>query len=95
MDEVVVRRVVGVVTLAIVAFLLSWLLPRPGLDRLRGGEERVVTMDLTRPDSRPEERAVGVTPESVQEAAAAAEPEAVPTAPGEQRREPTRSVGVA
>ena len=55
MDEVVLRRVVGVVTLAIAAFLLSWLLPRPGLDRLRGEGERVVTVDLTRPDSRPQE----------------------------------------
>ena len=55
MDEVLLRRLVGVVTLAIAAFLLSWLLPRPGLDRLRGEGERVVTVDLTRPDARPQE----------------------------------------
>lgn len=55
MDEVVLRRVVGVITLAIAAFLLSWLLPRPGLDRLRGEGERVVTVDLTRPDAVPQE----------------------------------------
>lgn len=55
MDEVVLRRVVGVLTLAIAAFLLSWLLPRPGLDRLRGEGERVVTVDLTRPDAVPQE----------------------------------------
>lgn len=55
MDEVVLRRVVGVLTLAVAAFLLSWLLPRPGLDRLRGEGERVVTVDLTRPDAAPQE----------------------------------------
>lgn len=55
MDEVVLRRVVGVLTLALAAFLLSWLLPRPGLDRLRGEGERVVTVDLTRPDATPQE----------------------------------------
>ena len=55
MDEVVLRRVVGVIALAIAAFLLSWLLPRPGLDRLRGEGERVVTVDLTRPDAVPQE----------------------------------------
>jgi DedD protein len=91
MDEVVVRRVVGILTLAIIAFLLSWLLPRPGLDRLRGANERVVTMDLTRPDSRPEE--VLSSPEegaAVADAAAVesseadqGEPQAVPPAPGQ------------
>ena len=55
MDEVLVRRLAGLLTLATVAFLLSWLLPRPGLERLQGSEERVVTMDLTRADSLPEE----------------------------------------
>ncbi|MGQ0529513.1 MAG: SPOR domain-containing protein [Panacagrimonas sp.] len=55
MDEVLQRRLVGVLTLGIAAFLLSWLLPRPGLERLQGGAERVVTMDLTRADSLPEE----------------------------------------
>jgi DedD protein len=75
MDEVVLRRVVGVITLAIAAFLLSWLLPRPGLDRLRGEGERVMTVDLTRPDSRPQE----VLPPSAEEAAAV-EPQPAPTA---------------
>lgn len=55
MDEVLRRRLVGVLTLGIAAFLLSWLLPRPGLERLQGSAERVVTMDLTRADSLPEE----------------------------------------
>lgn len=54
MDETLLRRLVGLVTLAILAFLLSWLLPRPGLQRLEG--ERVVTMDLTRADSQPQEQ---------------------------------------
>jgi DedD protein len=75
MDEVVLRRVVGVVTLAIAAFLLSWLLPRPGLDRLRGEGERVVTVDLTRPDSRPRE----ILP-PLPEEAAAVEPQPARTA---------------
>jgi DedD protein len=75
MDEVVLRRVVGVITLAIAAFLLSWLLPRPGLDRLRGEGERVVTVDLTRPDSRPQE----ILPPSPEEAAAV-EPQPAQTA---------------
>lgn len=56
-DEVLKRRLVGLFTLAVAAFLLSWLLPRPGLERLRAHGERVVTIDLTRPDSLPEERA--------------------------------------
>lgn len=55
MDEVLVRRLIGLLTLLVAAFLLSWLLPRPGLHRLQGEGERVVTMDLTRPDSLPEE----------------------------------------
>lgn len=55
MDEALLRRVVGLLTLGVIAFLLSWLLPRPGLERLQGGSERIVTMDLTRPDSQPEE----------------------------------------
>ncbi|TDU32496.1 DedD protein [Panacagrimonas perspica] len=92
MDEVVVRRVVGILTLAIIAFLLSWLLPRPGLDRLRGADERVVTMDLTRADSRPEEGGLSSIEEgpALAEAAAAespeadqGEPQAVPPAAGQ------------
>lgn len=57
MDETLLRRLVGLATLAIAAFLLSWLLPRPGLQRLQG--ERVVTMDLSRADSQPEEQLPG------------------------------------
>lgn len=55
MDELLTRRIVGLLTLILAALLLSWLLPRPGLHRLQGEGERVVTMDLTRPDSQPEE----------------------------------------
>ena len=90
MDEVVARRVVGVLTLAIAAFLLSWLLPRPGLERLRGEQERVVTMDLTRADSRPEEAplpASGDDEAFVGSARENAEPQAPPTAPGETQRD--------
>lgn len=65
MDEVLLRRLVGVLTLALAAFLLSWLLPRPGLRSLQGETPRVVTMDLRQPDSVPVEGA----------AATAAEPE--------------------
>lgn len=91
MDEVVVRRVVGILTLAVIAFLLSWLLPRPGLDRLRGADERVVTMDLTRPDSRPEEASSSPDEGAALADAAAVEsseadqgePQAVPSAPGQ------------
>lgn len=59
MDEALIRRLVGLLTIAIAAFMLSWLLPRPGLQRLQGDSERVVTMDLTRPDSLPEEAEPG------------------------------------
>lgn len=90
MDEVLVRRLVGLLTLVVVAFLLSWLLPRPGLQRLQAEGERVVTMDLTRPDSQPEEvlasdadaeaaleaSAITESPASVSQPAATAAPEA-------------------
>lgn len=76
MDEVLVRRLVGLLTLVVVAFLLSWLLPRPGLQRLQAEGERVVTMDLTQPDSQPEEVLAG-------EPAAVVEPVAPPPAPAE------------
>ncbi len=92
MDEVVVRRVVGVITLALAAFLLSWLLPRPGLERLRGESERVVTMDLTQPDSRPEEAGTATPDEEGDRGVAtpvteivADEPLAPPTGPGQER----------
>lgn len=62
MDETLLRRLLGLATLAVAAFLLSWLLPRPGLQRLQG--ERVVTMDLTRPDSQPEEQLPAAEPEA-------------------------------
>lgn len=55
MDEVLIRRVVGVITLVVVAFLLSWLLPTPGLHTLRGDGERRVTIDLTDPDAPAQE----------------------------------------
>lgn len=77
-DEVLTRRIVGLVTLILAAFLLSWLLPRPGLHRLQGEGERVVTMDLTRPDSQPEE-VLPVDPEQ----AAATEPATPPLPPAE------------
>lgn len=78
MDEVLLRRMVGLVTLAIGAFLLSWLLPRPGLERLQAGGERVVTMDLTRPDSLPQER---IDPEDAERDLAPAPVSEAPRAP--------------
>lgn len=56
MDEVFTRRVVGIVVLALAAFLLSWLLPRPGLRGLQEPGQRLITVDLTRPDSVPVEQ---------------------------------------
>lgn len=51
MDEVLLKRVVGLVTLVVVAFLLSWLLPRPGLDDLERDKRKVVSIDLTESDA--------------------------------------------
>lgn len=90
MDDVVVRRVVGVVTLAVAAFLLSWLLPRPGLDRLREADERVVTMDLTRPDSLPQE-SIAPVPDTEHPPSGPDGPDgpqAIAPAPGQQRTGP-------
>lgn len=46
MDETLLRRIVGVLTIAVIALLLSWLLPRPGLEHLGVEPERVVSIDL-------------------------------------------------
>ncbi len=46
MDEVLLKRIVGLLTLAVVAFLLSWLLPRPGLDELSENQVKIVTLEL-------------------------------------------------
>lgn len=78
MDDVLKRRLVGVCTLALGAFLLSWLLPRPGLERLQGTRERVVTIDLTRPDAPVQERRAGEPAPP----AAAVEPVDAGAAPG-------------
>lgn len=54
MDEVLLRRLVGVVALILAAMLLTSILPGPG--RHGAEAERVVTIDLTRPDSTPVEQ---------------------------------------
>lgn len=75
MDEVLKRRIVGVVALMAVALLLSWLLPTPGLHTLRGDGERRVTIDLTKPDSPPQEWALSGQ-ESTPAAPASTDPKA-------------------
>lgn len=65
MNEVFKRRLVGLLTLAAIALLLSWLLPRPGLRSLEGSDDRIAAMDLTKPGSEPEEIVPGApTPAS-------------------------------
>jgi DedD protein len=54
MDEVLLKRLVGVVALILAALLFTSILPEPG-SRPAGGE-RVVTIDLTEPDSLPVEQ---------------------------------------
>ena len=46
MDEILLRRIVGLLTLVTIAFLLSWLLPRPGLESLESDGQKVVSIDL-------------------------------------------------
>lgn len=55
MDEDLKRRIVGVVTLILLALLLTWWLPTPGLHKLQDRDERRVTIDLTDPEPRPQE----------------------------------------
>lgn len=93
MDETLRRRLVGLFTLALAAFLLSWLLPRPGLERLLGARERVVTIDLTRPDAAPQERA-NVAQEETAPAPVPKVQEAPATAPSPDRA-PPRAVNPA
>lgn len=52
MDEVLLKRIVGLLTLAVVAFLLSWLLPRPGLDKLSENQVKTVTLELAETEAR-------------------------------------------
>jgi DedD protein len=95
MDEVLRRRLVGLFTLALVAFLLSWLLPRPGLERLQSQAERVVTMDLTRADSLPEERSASDVPIAESEPAATAEPATTAPPPSEPAPAPDAAAPAA
>ncbi len=46
MDEILLRRIVGLLTLVTIAFLLSWLLPRPGLESLESDGQKLVSIDL-------------------------------------------------
>lgn len=55
MDETLLKRLVGVVALILAAMLLTSILPKPGPAGLDGTIERIVTMDLSRPDSLPVE----------------------------------------
>ncbi len=55
MDDELLRRIVGVVTLMLVALLLSRWLPSPDLQRHRAPDERHVSIDLTQADPQPQE----------------------------------------
>lgn len=90
MDEVLLKRLVGVVALILAAMLLTSILPTPGQHGLDGEAERVVTMDLTRPDSMPVEQ----TPpggENGQESAVATSSPADPVAGGATPTQPAES----
>lgn len=56
MDEVLVKRLVGVIAFLLAALLLTSILPAPGQHASTSENERVVTMDLTQPDSVPVEQ---------------------------------------
>jgi DedD protein len=52
MDELLLKRIVGIVVLLLCALLLSWLLPRPGLVGPSEDGTRLMTVDLRNPDSQ-------------------------------------------
>ncbi|MGQ0701064.1 MAG: SPOR domain-containing protein [Panacagrimonas sp.] len=53
------RLLTGLLTVTIIAFVLSWFLPEPEAEETRDDKERLVTMDLTQPDSQPQELVSG------------------------------------
>lgn len=55
MEKTLSRVLTGLLTLTIVAFALSWFLPESESPEAPAESERLVTMDLTQPDSQPQE----------------------------------------
>lgn len=55
MEKTLSRLLTGLLTLTIIAFVVSWFLPESEAPEAPAESERLVTMDLTQPDSQPQE----------------------------------------
>lgn len=75
MNDVMLRRLIGIAVLLLTALALSFFLPRPGLVEPQADGTRLVTVDLSDPDSEAVEVPEPGVLEATESPAFAAEPE--------------------
>lgn len=107
MNEVLLRRLIGILVLLLTALALSFVLPRPGLVEPADDGTRLVTVDLSEPDSEPvevpqpglleatESPALGREPEDALQATPSGEEMAAPGDPEPVQAEALESEAVA